>query len=391
MVSIWKSESQVNTTDTEFAIEQFDSQVVGLVGGNYVVVWTHDTSSDDNSFLEIRGRVFNYLGVPLGNDFIISSLNPGNSASSVTALPNGGFAVAYQDRFFSDETDHDVRVHIFNSSGAFQSAKIVDSSSDDETNPVVQSFNDNSYVLFYEDDVGGDGNHNLVFKTVSSTGTVGAQTSINSETDEQENPDAARLSNGNVVVVYEDEFSGGQDDVEFAIVGPTGTIVKAATVAAGSSTLEEFEPTVAALRDGGFVIAWTTDVVGAPGIGSQDVKYEVYDNAGNRISGNDLQAATDLFDDQNEPQVVALNDGGFLIIWDSDAGEEFRGQQFNAAGGKVGPEFDFSTGTLGNFQPRVGTTSDGRVVYSYSAFHSGGQDILYGILDPRGPVIDGTS
>jgi Ca2+-binding RTX toxin-like protein len=395
MATQWLDEFPVNTTDTDGAIEQFDSQIVGLANGRFLVVWVHDADNvfdpppADNEVLSIRGRLFSAEGVAIGNDFLISTGAGGDvEAPTVTPLTGGGFAAAYQRNFTSDE---DIRVQIFNAAGAsLRTDTIEGAGTDDSRDPVIQAFADGSYAVFYEHDAGGDGNFDMVGRIVSTAGVVGPQILVNSQSDEQSDPDAALLSDGNVVVVYSDEFFSGDLDVVYQIFTPGGAGIRTEFVNGAFTAREEFEPSVAALKGGGFVVAWTQDDVGIPGSGAQNVRYAVHSNTGAVVKSGTI-ASNVAIDDQNEPAVTALADGGFFIMWDDDDLSNFQGRQFDAAGNAVGGQFQLGADDFGDFQPEIGLTADGRVLYSYSGFDATtGQDIFAGIWDTRGPLIVGT-
>ena len=75
-----------------------------------------------------------------------------------------------------------------------------------------------------------------------------------------------------------------------------------------TDTLSDWYPTVAALNDGGFVVVWQDDT--AP----RKIHGQRYDGAGKRV-GEEFQVNTDTLGDYN-PTVAALNDGGFVVVWD---------------------------------------------------------------------------
>jgi hypothetical protein len=91
-----------------------ESSVVGLAGGGFVVVWFH---SRDIGLGAVRMQLFDAQGREIGSEFVVQDKA---SDGRVTALPDGGFMIAYADH--NDETSDlpgvGVRAQIFNATGA---------------------------------------------------------------------------------------------------------------------------------------------------------------------------------------------------------------------------------------------------------------------------------
>jgi Ca2+-binding RTX toxin-like protein len=94
------------------------------------------------------------------------------------------------------------------------------------------------------------------------------------------------------------------------------------------------EPTITALTDGGYVVAWTTT---NPTDGYQDIAAQRYDANGVAV-GAEVQINTTIsYLHQAEPSITALSDGGYVVSWTSwyQDGGGYLGiysQRFNAAG-----------------------------------------------------------
>jgi Ca2+-binding RTX toxin-like protein len=91
-------------------------------------------------------------------------------------------------------------------------------------------------------------------------------------------------------------------------------------ITAGAETLvntvtanDQLEPTVTALSDGGWIVAWTA--LEYTGTGS-NLYQQRYDAQGNALGGQTIVNAT-AAGDQKEAVVTALPDGGWLVTWHS--------------------------------------------------------------------------
>jgi hypothetical protein len=200
----------------------------------------------------------------------------------------------------------------------------IDASAAVTRDPALTSFSDGSYVVAYT--VGSGADTDIAARVVSATGVVGAQFFIHNETDNSAAPQVATLSDGNFVAVYQDEDNGGATNIEFRILQPNTTAVTAPTAVSGGDGPEnEINPDVAALRDGGFVVVWADDF----GSYQYDATASIYDNTGGAVRLNIPIFSMSGF----APDVLALADGGFLV---TSGG---HGQRFDADGDRVGLEF----------------------------------------------------
>jgi Ca2+-binding RTX toxin-like protein len=147
----------------------------------------------------------------------------------------------------------------------------------------------------------------------------------------------APLSTGGYVVIWDDnerqEVYGQRYD---AAGNPLGGEFQVNTTTAGT----QFFPTVTALTDGGFVVAWQSGT-----LQNADIYGRRYD-AGGLPVGNDF-LVQGIAGEQLNARVLGLDGGGFLITWDTITGGSFQevsGRLYNAAG-NPGLSFTINTTT----------------------------------------------
>jgi len=139
-------------------------------------------------------------------------------------------------------------------------------------------------------------------------------------------------------------------------------------------------PSVAKLSDGGFVVTWESRGIL---FGSSDVYGQMFDSAGDP-AGNEFQVNTHVDDNQENPSVVGLSGGGFVVTWESkdQDGENYGvfGQMFDNAGNPVGEEFQANTEwAFRQEHPSVaGLSAGGFVVMWDSDLQDGSGDGVYG-------------
>ena len=100
------------------------------------------------------------------------------------------------------------------------------------------------------------------------------------------------------------------------------------------------QPNVAALADGRFVIVYANEF-------TDEVLGRIYNPATMTFSGAEFQVARDL--DNGEPAVAGLPDGGFLVAWTgdlpSDGGDAILARRFDSSGQAAGEIFRVNTST----------------------------------------------
>ncbi|GJL93439.1 calcium-binding protein [Hyphococcus sp.] len=381
----WKPQFKVNTIDsTGNGEDQQNPVVVGLSNGNFLVVWQSDAVDSASQDTDIKGQIYDYLGQPVGSEF---RLNTGNFFDDqimpeIAATNDGGFVVVFQDDVSGAGT-FNILARRFDANGLSVHFATVASSVDEETAPSVAVFGDNSYLVTYEDDASGSSNINGVI--VSSGGVVGSEILIATDSDQEQSPTMATLSNGNIVVVNRDQNGGNASDgaIEIRILDSSGAVVAGYGAFITSGTGVNTEPHVAALDGGGFVVTWTSPTIDG---NSDGIAAAIYDNAGIEVVAP-FQVNNNTAGSQNEPRVAGLEDGGFVIIWDDDAGDLIRGQRFDETGAEVGNQF--SMDRQSEAAPDIAGLRDGRFVITFERIASGNSDIFAQIWDPRESTING--
>ncbi len=112
-----------------------------------------------------------------------------------------------------------------------------------------------------------------------------------------------------------------------------------------------------------------------------------------RHSGGEFLVNTTTVASQLLPSVTALSDGGFVVAWGDNSGDPslpaVRAQVFSADGTKSGDEFLVNTTTTGTqSEPTVTTLADGRIMFAFMDDSQTGGDtsstaIRGQIFDPR--------
>lgn len=206
----------------------------------------------------------------------------------------------------------------------------------------------------------------------------------NTTTGNENSPDIAVLANGNLVIVY--QASNGNDaQILGRIFTVSGTALSSEILVNSSSTGIYTNPVVAALADGGFVVAYE-DRNGTDGDGSGIIAQR-FDSNGSPF-GSHLIVNTTTIGSQRAPSITALTGGGFVVTFEAtDAngvhGGSILARQFDSSGNANGPDFAVNTLTAGNRRdPEVAALSDGGFIIVYGD-ETGSDGDGYGISARR--------
>jgi Ca2+-binding RTX toxin-like protein len=205
------------------------------------------------------------------------------------------------------------------------------------------------------------------------------------------NPEIQALADGGFVIVGQDAGNAG-NPIHFAR-NADGSARTSGIVS--SSVNVEGETAVLALANGRYVVFYT-DNAAADGGSGKGTFAKIYESGG--LPAADVDSILFVNDttstDQDFPAGAGLADGGFVIAWSTNVAgnRDIVAQAFNADGTRRGSEFVVASGTNIQDQVSVAATADGRVVFAYQEVISGTTTVLMRTFDPRlqGIVMNGT-
>lgn len=404
-----KGEFQVNTGGT--LNHQRNSDVATLENGNTVAVWmTQNTGSsatggDGNGF-SVKAKIVNAAGNQVKSEIQVNTNETGNQfAPTVKALSDGGFMVAWTDASGAgpDSADDSVRAQRYDSAGNKVGVEFLvntgDSTGDQRVSDVVE-VGTNIFIFSFQSNgaPGGDGEDvRMVLFTPPAPGAPFGEVTANINLPgNQTSPQIAASNNGNVMAVW--TTSANNDGDGSGIKGRVysqilGTVKTEFLINVNETTGNQTNPRIAALKNGNFAVAWTTDDTSVDG-DTTALHMRIYDNTGTALTNetrvNNVGAGT-----QNDMSITALNDGRFLIVWEGgDSSQEgIKGRVFNADGTAYGKEFLVNAKQAGRqLDPEVTTLKNGKVMVTWTtndASQDGDLDGIQGRVLDVGSVRDG--
>ena len=369
------AEFQVNTTTAD---KQEVPSVAALADGGFVIVWESDNQDGDRG--GIYAQRYDSTSSAVGAEFQINTTTADEQTDpSVAALDDGGFVVVWQSRD-QDGDNWGVFSQRYDSAGSAVGAEtqVNSTTTQAQDTAAVTALGDGGFVIVWQSrDQDGDKDGIYGQRFDSSGATVGSEFQINSTTTEdQQKAAVAALEDGGFVVTWQSKNQDGDDWGIYAQRYDSAGAASGSEFRVNTTTADQQkEPSVASLDDGGFVIVWQSRNQDGDNWG---VYGQRYDAAGDPVEF-EFQINQETADEQKEPSVSALADGGFIVSWQSrnQDGDNWGiyGRRYSADGDPLGREFQINS-TSADEQKEVATAAlgDGGLAVAWQSRNQDGDD-----------------
>jgi hypothetical protein len=233
-----------------------------LNDGGFVAVYASSKASGS----DIRGQIFDADGQKVDGEFVINTTDTGyHTMPAVAVLSNGRFVVTWNSLGVQGEQFNRVRARIFDENGTADAGEFypkVEWPWSNATSPSVTALGNGGFAVAYAEQYGhlpriemtfydADGHADRTVRDLTVNDPASALTST---------PSIAALSDGSVVAVYvnQDHDGTGRSDNEVrgrivTAEGATSAEFAIPDVTAGT----QIDPTVTALSGNRFVVVWT--------------------------------------------------------------------------------------------------------------------------------------
>ena len=392
-------EFRVNTTTNG---DQDGGTVAALANGKFVVVW-EDAGSGSN---DVKGQIYNADGTKLGGEMTIAGGAGNQQRPVVTGTADGRFAVAWED---PSGTTPGLIARVYNAdgtspSGAYQDQFLVNPGNN-QIQPAIAAAAGGRFLVSWSL---VDGDTDIVARAYNAAGAF-SETGFEVDgvlTVNESQSAVAGLANGNYVVVWTDSGAAPSHNEG---LGGSGTHIRAQIFAGTGAELagqtefivnklvseDQFEPSVAGLSDGSFVVVWTSELFG----GDLDVRFRLFQADGTALTIDKAIPFTNVSQSQASVTATAT---GFLVAW-TDAGaadgsgSHIRAQLFNNNGSNASDEFIVNATVVAGsqFEPTVASLADGRIVITWTdpgadaaQDDTSGTSVRAQIFDPRTAAVN---
>ncbi|MGB6681243.1 MAG: hypothetical protein WBF08_07985, partial [Candidatus Bathyarchaeia archaeon] len=309
--------------DTEFDDEN-DPSIAMAPNGNIIVTW------------DVEGNTVYYSVLDLAGNFVKSptalSTGPNDRDACVAVTPNNVVFVVWES-YDGTSTDDIAYVTMDVNGNNVSTEKRITGVTGGIDDPTVaastKNNDDDRVVIVWEDNDGA--NDQVAFTILDSNGnTLVAKKTITTTTLSNNEINAAILPNGNTVIVWEGDGTSPSDDVGYAIIDSSGGLVIPVTFLARPNNIDSTG--VAATPEGNSIIVWDEEGTG----GNDDIWYMVLDSNGNMIKSVSQLTASDK--DVDEPDVAVDQTGKAVIIYEQPLSPDDRIDFaiLNSIGNKLG-------------------------------------------------------
>ncbi len=361
-------EFRVNSTTRS---HQDSLSIDGLANGGYVVVW--ESANNDGDRDGVFGQRYDASGLKVGSEFRTNTRTYNHQHDpDVAGLTGGGFVVVWESK--GQEDDEGVYGQLYNANGSKSGGefRVNSTTANNQKEPEVEALSDGGYVVVWNGQGTGDGS-GVFARVYNSEGSAqGSEFRINTTTSStQERAEVSAFDDGGFVVAWESRSGDEDGRAIFAQrYDNSGTKIGSETLVNTTTAGNQRRPDVSTLDDGGFVVVWQS-----PDGAENGVFYQIFDSNG-VASGAERRANSTTAGNQDSATVASLPDGGFIIAWESDeqdgADEGIFSQRFDAGGNAVAGEVQINdTAARDQACPDIATLEDGSVIIGWD---SNGQD-----------------
>jgi ABC-type transport system involved in cytochrome c biogenesis ATPase subunit len=200
------------TVNTESDGQQLKPDIAMADNGDFVVVWEDD--QDENGLYQIYARGFNANGGQKFADMTVNTKSDGQQLKPAIAMaPNGDFVVVWEDDN-NENRVYQIYARGFNANGSqkFADMTVNSVSTGQQYNPAVAMASNGDFVVVWEDDQDKNGLYQVYARGFNANGSQKfADKTVNSiSSGQQLKPKVAMASNGDFVVVWEDDNNENQ-------------------------------------------------------------------------------------------------------------------------------------------------------------------------------------
>lgn len=336
-----------NTTIDGYTSFSAGPSITALSNGGFAVAWTTGDAATRSAGFQIFGArgeaVTGRIEAPISS-----------GATFIPEIASFGSTIVltWTRDFLNGGTDDDVRIQQYSLTGGLIGSTSSIANSNARENQVAIAASGLAVAYTFN-------NGDVVLQRLTSAGAnTGFLTNVATGAAQQITPTIASFSGGQVAVAWADTTANEYrmsffDSANAPVAFATNLLV--ASVPDGS---EDYAPSLTVLANGNLVVAWHSTTARPTDASSLHIDYQIYTAAGAKL-GAERVANITATNQQGRADVVALADGGFMITWSDGrnggpSGYDVYGARFDVDGNRVGGEFLVASGGGGAGRPGHG-------------------------------------
>ncbi|MCC0052187.1 MAG: cadherin domain-containing protein, partial [Rhodobiaceae bacterium] len=332
-VSVTNLDAPVALNDTlkmaapEFVVNTYtqtiqrEPVIAKLANGGFVVAWeSEDGQQGDTSNRAVKAGIFDASGNEVKGEFLVNEKTYSEQYQpSIAALDNGQFVIAWAstDGQQADTSGAATKARVFNADGTPATGEFIANTfyPGNQVHPAVAALGDDSFVLAWDSPPGGSIKARIFDVSDMSIETDGSVSGLGEEFLVRSASGVRSLAvttlSSEKFIISSEPLNSDPRPVD--LVDVSGMSIDAGTGAVTGVDVTEIvsnlqangnSPSAAALANGYIVVTWTK---------SNSIYARVIDEAGTTKA--DFQVDTNTLNNQWDPSVTALSDGGFVIAW----------------------------------------------------------------------------
>lgn len=362
------TDTLVNTTS---GLPQYGSSVTALEGGGYVATWTSLTASADT--FEVMGQVFDNSGNKVGGEITLSTNTADTQAGAeVAALEGGGFVAVWS----SDHTgDSNVYAQRFDATGNKVGAETLvnTTTTNDQLSASVSGTSDGGFTVSWTSEDQNSGSNGIYAQRFNSSGVAqGSEFLVDTALIDQSSSQVLGLSNGNFLVAYNkggttangDSSQGG---VFGSLYDSNGNVLESNIRLNEVTIANQRDPVLTELSNGDIAVALESNGSMGNDIDGYGIELNIFNsNDLGKESFNFMDVNQTTFGDQRVDDIVALDNGEFVVSWTGDGLDEVFARRFDSNAVALDNEFSLSDNTTGDQKfSSLAVLSNGNLVATF--------------------------
>lgn len=354
-------EFPVNATDAGY---QEQAAVAVEDDGDFVVAWS--SWGQDGSQGGVYAQQFDAAGAKQGDEILVNTTTEGNQGYPDVAIDptTGSFVVVWQQDAAGTS---DVYARAFDGNGApVGDQTLLNAAAYDHYNPAIACVDEGAFVVAW-DSFDPEAGSLLHARRFLATNTPEGDEFAPAAGTREMNADVAARGDGSFVIVWQSTDADGAG-VAARMYGPDSAPVGLPLQVNDATAGDQTNPKAAVAPDGTFAISWLSTAAGSTELAAQR-----FSEAG-LPQGSSLDVNADATVQAYDPSIAALRDGSFHIVW-TDDDLDVLARTYDPDGAPINPPLPITTTAGGQLTPDAAAVDD-RMVVAWTGEDSDGDGVF---------------